>query len=242
MGGHGDGGKLEHQVRDHRADTGAHDLGRDVDERLTGCDTSEHAVGQRDDRVEVRARYRPEGEDQRDERGAGRDRVLEELEADVVRGESLRGDAGADDDGNEQRGTDCLGRRAAREVDVHDRPRELAAALGRLGRVRATQRVGRRARPCGALPAPSRRRRARCRSPTGVRPGRRPTPCPARRSSRQRRPRWRSAAPRPSSRASVAATSSVDSTSTPRWLSEPGSPLPSMSTSFSGGSAIAKLA
>ena len=37
-------------------------------------------------------------------------------------------------------------------------------------------------------------------------------------------------------------TSSVDSTSTPRWFSVPGSPAPSMRTSFSGGSAMAKLA
>ena len=37
-------------------------------------------------------------------------------------------------------------------------------------------------------------------------------------------------------------TSSVDSTSTPRWFNVPGSPVPSMSTSFSGGSATAKFA
>ena len=42
----------------------------------------------RDDGVEVRARHRPEGEDQRDEPGAGRDRVLEQLRARRRPGES----------------------------------------------------------------------------------------------------------------------------------------------------------
>ena len=69
----------------------------------------------RDERVEVRAGDGAEREDQRDEPGAGRDRVLEQLQADVVRREPLRGDARTDDDRDEERGADCLGRRAARE-------------------------------------------------------------------------------------------------------------------------------
>ena len=75
-----------------------------------GGDAAEQAVGHRDDRVEVRARHRAEREDQRDEPGAGRDRVLEQLEPDVVRRQALRVDPRADDDRDQERGADDLGR------------------------------------------------------------------------------------------------------------------------------------
>jgi len=48
--------------------------------------------------------------------------------------------------------------------------------------------------------------------------------------------------PAASSRLVDAATSSAVPTSTPRWFNVPGVPPPSMSTSFSGGSEMAKLA
>ncbi len=64
------------------------------------------------------ARNRTEGEDQRDEPGARRRRVLQELEADVIRRQPLGGDAGADDDRDEQAGSDGFGARAAEQVAV----------------------------------------------------------------------------------------------------------------------------
>ena len=72
---------------------------------------------QRHDRVEVRARDRHEREDERDEPGAGRDRVLEQLQPDVVRREPLGEDARADDDGDEEARADGLRSRAPGEID-----------------------------------------------------------------------------------------------------------------------------
>ena len=136
---HVDRGEVEHEVRDHRADARAGDLGDDVDAGVAGRSAAEDAVGERDDRVEVGARDRAEGEDQRDEPGAGRDRVLEQLEPDVVGRQALGGDARADDDRDEERGADGLGasrRRARSRSHVGS-----AAASRRLGRRRAAQRV-----------------------------------------------------------------------------------------------------
>ena len=171
--------QVEHQVGDDRADARADDLRDDVDaQRRAVVDPTEEPVGERDDRVEVRARDRAEREDQRDEPGAGRDRVLEQLQPDVARRQPLRGDARADDDRDEEARCRRLRRVARRaSVAVHDRS---AAARGRLGRGRAAHRVGVRARPCAARRPASRRRRAPCRSPTARRRARRPTPCPAR--------------------------------------------------------------
>ena len=77
-------GEVEHQVRDHRADARARHLRDHVDDGVRGGDPAEQSIGESDDRVEVRARHRPERQDQRHEPGAGRDRVLEQLQADVV--------------------------------------------------------------------------------------------------------------------------------------------------------------
>ena len=109
---HVDRREVEHHVRDHRPDACAGDLHHDVHARVARRRPAEDAVGQRDHRVEVRAGHRPEGEDQGHQSGTGGDRVLEQLEPDVAGGEALRGDAGAHDDRDEQRGADELRRRA----------------------------------------------------------------------------------------------------------------------------------
>ena len=74
------------------------------------------------------------------EPGAGRDGVLEQLQSDIVGGEPLRGDPGADDDRDEERGADCLRTRAACEFAIHrvsssatrTRARRAAAQVARL--------------------------------------------------------------------------------------------------------------
>ena len=54
------------------------------------------SVGQRDGRVEVRSRNRPEGENQRDQHGAGGERIGQQRDGDVAAGQPLAHDAGAD--------------------------------------------------------------------------------------------------------------------------------------------------
>ena len=178
VGGDVDRGELEHHVGDHRSDARADHLRDHVHARVARAHPAEQTVGHGDDRVEVRARHRPEREDQRHEARAGGDRVLEELQPDVVGGEALRGDAGPDDDRDEERGAHRFRRRASCQAQLVQQRRARSAPAGS----HRAQLARRHAR----------RRRARCRSPTARRRGRRPTPCPAGRSSTPPgpRPRW----------------------------------------------------
>ena len=96
-------------------------------------DAAEQPVGQRHDRVEVRARHRTEREDQSDQARAGRGRVLQQLQPDVVRRQPLRVDARPDDDRDEERRADRL-RPPPGEPGCG---RSSAAPRGRLGRGRA---------------------------------------------------------------------------------------------------------
>ena len=110
-GGERHRGQLEHQVGHDRADDAADQLRREVDRDLPGGHAAEEPVGQGDHRVEVPAGHRPEREDQRDQSGAGGQRVLQQLEADVVRRQALGGDARADDDGDQPGRAEELGQR-----------------------------------------------------------------------------------------------------------------------------------
>ena len=104
-------GELEHQVGDDRADARADDLGGDVGAALArSVMPAERPVGERDDRVEVGARDRAEGEDQRDERRRRWPCEFSSSWRPTSSGDSrCGGDARADDDGDEQRGADGLG-------------------------------------------------------------------------------------------------------------------------------------
>ena len=200
----------------------ADDLRDDVDDARRVFDMPPRiAVGQGDDRVEVRARDRAEREDQRDERRAGGDRVLEQLQADVVRATAAA--RRCPSRRRRRRGTRCRRLRRSRAARGRDRSPWLSSSAPTT-RARSAQHSASLARVDGAQLArgPSRRRRGPCRSPTARRRGRRPRPCPAPRSSTRLRPRSAVASPSPARRAWAAATSSVDSTSTPRWFSDPG--------------------
>ena len=85
------------------------DLGGEVGERVAAADPAEARVDERHDGVEVPAGDRPEHQDDRVQPGGGRGRVLEQLEPDVVRGELLGGDPGADHERGEERGAEQLG-------------------------------------------------------------------------------------------------------------------------------------
>ena len=78
-------------------------------------------VGERDGRIEVRARDRAERQDQRDERRAGREGVREQRHRDVAAGEALAHDAGADDGRQQQRRTDGFGDEAPAEIGLRAR-------------------------------------------------------------------------------------------------------------------------
>ena len=110
--------EVEHQVREHGAEEAAADLGGDQRAGLAVADQPERALDQGDDRVE-RGRDRLQREDQRDQRGAGDEAVLEQLQPDVVGREPLGGDAGADDGGDQERGADELGERPPGELVGH---------------------------------------------------------------------------------------------------------------------------
>ncbi len=112
-------GSLEHDVRRRDAGKGAADLGEHVRRHLAPRQPSLRGVRQGDRRVEVRAGDRAEGQDQRDEAGAGRERVGEQRDRDVPAREPLAHDARADDRGEEQGRAQRLGHGSAREVDLH---------------------------------------------------------------------------------------------------------------------------
>ncbi len=105
------GVEVEHEVGDDHADEPADDLGGGEDGGGRGVDQAEQPLGQRDHRVE-RRRDRLQGEDQRDQYGAGGEAVGEQLDADVV-GQPGGHDPGADHGRDEERRTRQLGDGAA---------------------------------------------------------------------------------------------------------------------------------
>ena len=120
--------QVEHDVRRRDAGEGARDLRSDVPRHLAPRESALRGVGERHRRVEVRARNRPERQDQRDERRARRERVGEQRDRDVPAGEPLAHDPGADDGGEQQGGPDALrdhtapeGRRRRVPRRAHDR-------------------------------------------------------------------------------------------------------------------------
>ena len=75
----------EHHVGDDRPADAADHLGRQVGPGVAPAQPAEGGVDERDDRVEMCPRDRPEHQDDGEEPGCGGRRVLEELEPDVAR-------------------------------------------------------------------------------------------------------------------------------------------------------------
>ena len=94
----------EHQMRDPNADDPAADLGNGVSERGPPEEAVDQDCGERHNGVHMRTRMRAEGQDQREERAAGRDRVGEQCQRRVPAAEPFRHDAGADHGDEQERG------------------------------------------------------------------------------------------------------------------------------------------
>jgi hypothetical protein len=93
---------------------GAHELGDDERWDRGGRDPGKGGVDQRDDRVEVRSGDRAEHEDEGEEPGRRRRRVLEQLQAGVAGRERGGGDPRADHRRGEEGGAEELGKQAPR--------------------------------------------------------------------------------------------------------------------------------
>jgi hypothetical protein len=130
--------ELEHDVRGDGAEAAARDLAGDVGAGGPGIDLGGEALGQGDRGVEVCARDRPEGEDQRDEHQGGGGGVLQQLQTDLIGRELLSRDARTDNGGDEHAGAEGLGEsaRGKRPLGAHVQ--------------------GRRRRPAGSLPSSAR--------------------------------------------------------------------------------------
>ena len=126
VGGQGHRRQAEHQVGGDGPEDSAGDLGHDQRRRVPARHGSERALDQGHDRVE-RRRHGLQRQDQRNERRAGDDAVLQQLEPDIVRRQPHGRDAGADDRRDQKRGADELGQRPARQHRRHWQPQVPAA-------------------------------------------------------------------------------------------------------------------
>ena len=102
--------QLEHAVRDESSDAAANDLRARIGEKFPPRVVFAQAHHQRHGRIEMRARDRPEGEDQHHQNRAGRQGVPKQGKRDVAAREPLAHDPGADDCGHEEPGSEALGR------------------------------------------------------------------------------------------------------------------------------------
>ena len=87
---------------------------------MAPAQAAEGGVDERDHRVEVGAGDRAEHEDEGEEAGGCRRRVLEQLQSDVSRGELRRGDPRADHRGGQECRAEELGEEATGEGDETD--------------------------------------------------------------------------------------------------------------------------
>ena len=255
LGRDADRGLGEHEVGDHRAADAAGHLGRQVGDGVAPGQPTEGRVDEGDDRVEMRAGNRTEHQDDGEQPGGGRRRVLEQLEADVAGRQLLGGDprpmttaarnALPRNSASRRRQSGCVV-----HLSSGSSARSSAAGRSALGVERTTLASphGGAARPSTVQPGLGRgvgehgvdlpRRAVGVVHPHLVLHGV---------AARRRSSTSRSRGPRRPGGWSRPRTSSVVSTSTPRWLSAPVDPVGragrfSISTSFSGGSAMAKLA
>lgn len=126
--GEGKHRQIEHDVGSSDAEHGPRDLSSDVTRHLSPRESALGGNGERHGRVELCARNRPEGEDQRDEDRARCERVRKERNRQVSTGEPLTHDPGADDGREQKAGPDALrdhtapeGRRRRVPRRAHDR-------------------------------------------------------------------------------------------------------------------------
>ena len=118
--------QLEHEMGEPDSEHRAGELRRDVRRRVARPHLAGDGGRHRHRWIEVRARDRRQGKDERQQRAAGRQRVGEERQGQISAGEALRHDAGADDGGEQQGAADAFRNGAAADAGVHagsgDRP------------------------------------------------------------------------------------------------------------------------
>ena len=112
LGRDGDGGLGEHRIGEDRSADAPDRLEGKVGRSVLPFEPAEAGIDEGDDRVEVAPRDRAEHQDDGEEPRRCRRCILEELEPDVARGEVLRGDARADDDGGQEGAAQELGEQA----------------------------------------------------------------------------------------------------------------------------------
>jgi hypothetical protein len=98
----------EHQVGQHRTRDAARHLRGQVAGGVPPGKSAENGVDQRYHRVEVRTADRADHEDDGEQAGRGRRRVLQQLQPRVTRRQPLRRDPGTHDDGGEEGAADEL--------------------------------------------------------------------------------------------------------------------------------------
>ena len=101
----------------HPQDRG-YDLNHDVSPRRSGGDSPPSQHRERDGRVEVRARDRPEHADQDGQACARRQRIAQKRQSHIPAGQPLAHDPGADDDGQQQSRAQPFGDQAARQIEA----------------------------------------------------------------------------------------------------------------------------
>ena len=122
--------QVEHGVGDDCADAAADDLRRDVRGRIDRhARRPSDAVHDRHHRVQMSAGDGTDRQDDRRQRGCGRDRVLEQLDAGVGRQATGR-DARTDDGAHQQRGAERLGTGAPRQRCRFAQPAQQTSASG----------------------------------------------------------------------------------------------------------------
>lgn len=122
LGGDADRCRSEHAVGGDSSEGAAGDLSGHVGQRVAPGQSAEAGVDERDDRVEMGARYGTEHQNDREQPSGCRRGVLEQLEPDVARREALRGDPRADHHRGQKRRAEQLSQEPATESQAHDLP------------------------------------------------------------------------------------------------------------------------
>ena len=98
----------KHHIGDRDTNKGANDLGRDIRERVGPAQAALGRISEGHDRIEVRAGDGSEGEDERDQSGARRQRVGQQCDRHVAPRQPVAHDPGANDGREEHRRPDAL--------------------------------------------------------------------------------------------------------------------------------------
>src|SRR5208282_5765853 len=112
-------GQTEHQMSGDHSGEGTSELREDVYWSLAPRETAHPCVSERDGGVQMSAGDWLEGEDERDECRAGRNRIRQKRDGHIATGETVGHDAGADDSREQEQGSAEFGDDSARKGGPH---------------------------------------------------------------------------------------------------------------------------